>query len=590
MKKRFFGLALATLLCATTLNGFAFADMEGDAFAWAKEAVGEMTQLNIIKGYEDGTFKPDKSVSKQEALVLISRICGYSEESSKKYIELAKAEFGEMLEDYETPYKDEIAYLLHRGVINKKDISSYVADSVAPVALKRYEAAVLLTKLMGAEEEASEKEKFDMQFADINEIPGVAKGYVDYVCSNSIMNGMGDNMFVPMGDVTRAQIATLLYRVMHNIKFNYISGTVSAYESDTYNLIIVDEKGEKQNITVKDGVAIRLDGKETEMDLVPPGSEIRLTYSDKTLVFAECISSEYEDTVEGIFVKYEKVFDETVIRIKDTETKEAKAYTLAKNASIVRKGKSVTVSDIKNEDYIRIDIVNGKASYIYAEEKMDEYTGKVDRIELEPEFGLYVDIAGDVMLFRVVSAPEVKRNGKKATLADVMAGDSVTITTEYGIVTEIVASSKVTKTTGFLQEITISNTPSVVVKSNDVLTEYEVLRTVEITRDGEKATMYDLRIGDSVSVTIEGTTVTQIQLTSVVVNSSATGVVTYINSSYGYIKLDGVNELVFTNKAKVQDKSGKALSLRDIKEGATLTVFGTQTPGSFEATLLVIIE
>ena len=171
-----------------------------------------------------------------------------------------------------------------------------------------------------------------------------------------------------------------------------------------------------------------------------------------------------------------------------------------------------------------------------------------------------------------------------------MAGDSVTITLEYGVISEITASSTITKKSGFLQEITISNTPSIVVKANDVLTSYEVLRTVTITRDGSEATMYDLRIGDSVTVTVEGSTVTAIELTSAIENSTVTGVVSYINTSYGYIKLDGVNELIFTNKAKVQDKSGKALTLRDVKEGVTLTVFGTQTPGSFEATLLIIVS
>ncbi len=590
MKKRICGLTLTALICASAMNVCAFSDMEGDSFSWAKEAVEVMAELEIIKGYEDGTFKPDKSVSKQEALVLMSRICGYSEESSEKYIELAKTEYAETLENYETPYKDEIAYLLYRGIIEEKDTATYVADSVAPLALKRYEAAVLLTKLMGADEEASETEKFTTEFDDMEEIPGIAKGYVEYVCTNEIMNGMGDNKFVPMGDVTRAQMATLLYRVMSNRDFSYVSGTLSSYDADTYSLIMVDEDDEQHNLTVRKTVPVMLDGKATEMAVVSAGSEIRITYSGDSIVFVECISVDFEETIEGIYISSEKYNDTMTIKVKDAVSGITKTYTLASNPSIVREGKSVSVTNLKKEDYVKVDIVGGKAAYITAEDKTSEIVGIIDSIELEPEFALYIDVAGEITKYQVLTAPEVRRNNKSSSLAEIMAGDSVTVTMEYGIISEITATSKITKETGFLQEITISNTPSIVVKVNDELKEYAVLRTVAISKDDAETTMYDLRIGDSVAVTIEGTTVTAIDLTSAIQNSTTTGVVTYINSSYGYIKLEGVNELVFTSKAKVQDKSGKALSIRDIKEGVMLTVFGTQTPGSFEATLLIIVD
>lgn len=590
MKKSICGITLAAMVFAAGFNALAFSDMEGDSYSWASTAVEEMSKLNIIQGYEDGTFKPGRQVSKEESLILMARICGYSEESSAEYIKLAEKEYETALEDFTTPYKSGIAYLLYRGVLEEKDAATYASKAAANTPLKRYEAAVLLTKLMNANEEAKNAEKFDMKFDDIKDIPNAAKGYVDYVCKNEIMNGMGDNLFVPEGDVTRAQMATLLYRVMKNRDFSYVTGTVSSYTEDNYNLKILDSDEKTLDTTVRDNIPVRLDGKESEIKAVPSGSNIRITYSGKGIAFIECISPMFDDTVQGIYAGYERISDVTMIKITDPSTGKQLSYPLSANPTIVRDGENVTITALRAEDDVVIDIVNGKAAYIKAENKTSTVVGKIDHIELEPELIIYIDVAGKISEYKASSEPTVRRNNKAATLADVMAGDSVTITLEYGVISEITASSTITKKSGFLQEITISNTPSIVVKANDVLTSYEVLRTVTITRDGSEATMYDLRIGDSVTVTVEGSTVTAIELTSAIENSTVTGVVSYINTSYGYIKLDGVNELIFTNKAKVQDKSGKALTLRDVKEGVTLTVFGTQTPGSFEATLLIIVS
>ena len=75
-----------------------------------------------------------------------------------------------------------------------------------------------------------------------------------------------------------------------------------------------------------------------------------------------------------------------------------------------------------------------------------------------------------------------------------------------------------------------------------------------------------------------------------------TGVVTAINSSYGFIKLN-VTENGFTteetvfcqdNKAKILSGTGKEQSMKNIKEGQTLTVRGTVKNGAYTATVVII--
>jgi hypothetical protein len=40
---------------------------------WAAKAIDELSEKGIIKGYEDGTFRPDEPISRAEVAVMISR-------------------------------------------------------------------------------------------------------------------------------------------------------------------------------------------------------------------------------------------------------------------------------------------------------------------------------------------------------------------------------------------------------------------------------------------------------------------------------------------------------------------------------------
>ncbi|MCI8485452.1 MAG: hypothetical protein HFH41_14110, partial [Lachnospiraceae bacterium] len=71
-------------------------------------------------------------------------------------------------------------------------------------------------------------------------------------------------------------------------------------------------------------------------------------------------------------------------------------------------------------------------------------------------------------------------------------------------------------------------------------------------------------------------------------NSTVNGKVEYVNSSYGYIKLEGINELIFVTKARVTTKDGSTAAVRNIKAGDNITAFCAPTNGSYEATLIVI--
>lgn len=68
-------LGLESAASAASTN---FTDMSG--YGWASGYVGYAQSLGIIKGYGDGTFRPGKTVSYDEAITMVVRAIGYTEE------------------------------------------------------------------------------------------------------------------------------------------------------------------------------------------------------------------------------------------------------------------------------------------------------------------------------------------------------------------------------------------------------------------------------------------------------------------------------------------------------------------------------
>ena len=83
-KRRLLACALSLTLtltsAVTSVFAASFSDVDNDAtVSWAKDSIQQMADAGYIKGYEDGTFKPYRSISKMECLLLMSRMLGVEE-------------------------------------------------------------------------------------------------------------------------------------------------------------------------------------------------------------------------------------------------------------------------------------------------------------------------------------------------------------------------------------------------------------------------------------------------------------------------------------------------------------------------------
>ena len=170
MKNKFLSVIIAlSLICSCmAVPAFAetaFPDVLSPDHDWAAEQIAQMTDLGIVKGYTDGTFKPDRAISKIEALILFSRVAGYSNKAYAEIADFAYDKYQYLLEEADLDnydsFKKEISFLLYKGVISEDDIIEYLEDEQYLEEFPRKDAAKLLANLMDAEIENTNADELD---------------------------------------------------------------------------------------------------------------------------------------------------------------------------------------------------------------------------------------------------------------------------------------------------------------------------------------------------------------------------------------------------------------------------------------------
>ncbi|MBQ8003162.1 MAG: S-layer homology domain-containing protein [Clostridia bacterium] len=390
MKKRITALAISAAMIASSVGAFAatgFSDLN-EFHAWAEPQIEEMTTMGIIKGYTDGTFRPDRAITKTEALVLVARVAGYITEGYDTFKNVAAQRYADVVSVYSTPYPNEISFLLYKGVLTEDDLAGYLSPDRADSPLLRYEMAVLLTKLMRAEDSLNKSGQITLSYADAGEIPYTAAPYVEYVTNTALMQGVYDPekpeaiSFNPYGSVTRAQMAVLLHRALDkfeiSVSYYSVLGKNVANNTITYR----DENGKTILYSIKDGVNFSVDGYKTKsVSPVAAGASMAFFYVNGALADVEVANVEASrwngvesstvfnptEPIEGIITTI-VLGEECSVVIDDVE------YVLSAASTIYVNHVAGTVYDLRVGHSAKLEFAAGKVIMIYATSPSDAST------------------------------------------------------------------------------------------------------------------------------------------------------------------------------------------------------------------------
>lgn len=123
----------------------AFPDIQSH---WAKSYIEEMTDANMFKGYEDGTFKPENKLTTAEALALCARAVGLDENTSAEIADDYKEAVDDVLDGSQSWFYREFAICLAAGILTESNLKSLTQSGALIKPIVKEDLAVYLIRAM----------------------------------------------------------------------------------------------------------------------------------------------------------------------------------------------------------------------------------------------------------------------------------------------------------------------------------------------------------------------------------------------------------------------------------------------------------
>lgn len=604
--KKLLSGALCTAMLVSAISVSAakvtFSDVENDpTVSWAKPYISEMAELGYIKGYEDGTFKPNNTITKTEALLLLSRMLGVNDDAYADSVELAQDAYGSMLKKYSTNYSNEIAFLLYTGVLKTDDLDTYISTSNKNTPLKRYEAAVLLTKLLGAEEDVQKNTFVSSSYADTVEIPDSARAYVEYVKGEGIMQGMGTTVsgqpvFSPNTDVTRSQMAKMLCSLIDVLDRSAETGVIASVDNfnDTFTVTVnsVDVMYNTASNT-----RFKVDGKDVDLSALKAGMHVKITHLKGQVSLVENYNVIEDAVIYGLVSSTKETTGSMAITIVDAnDSSKKQTYSVSDKVKVRINDAVDTFGKIKSTNYVKMTISDGTVTEIEVVGKTTNVSGTLINLDASGEYTILTVKGSDgTETDYEVSADgvSVARNSLDAKLSSLMQGDSITLRLTYGKVTKITAASTNQETQGTISYITYTTTGTKIgIEISGKVTEYTVNKSVDVLIDSSAGSVYDLRPGSDIKIKLQSSEIVKIEAAGTITKSQLVGIVKSTNANYGLMVVEEGNSeySVFVNgNTKIIDSvTGASIKLKSVEKGRTVTVTGSTSSGVLEASVIVV--
>lgn len=187
---KFLALVLSFLLLLSfyPTKSLAFSDTRGH---WAKAYIDELSSDGLVKGYNDGSFKPDNNMTRVEFYTLINQLAGFEKTYTVSFTDVNSSSW----------YYNEVAKAVKAGYLkpttgklnpNRNITREEVMEIVAKVYMLRPDT------------------KQTDNFTDKARIDPARRGYVGALVKDGIVDGYPSGRIEPKKSITRAEVARII--------------------------------------------------------------------------------------------------------------------------------------------------------------------------------------------------------------------------------------------------------------------------------------------------------------------------------------------------------------------------------------------
>ncbi|WP_312647373.1 S-layer homology domain-containing protein [Aminipila sp.] len=216
LTKKLFACFLAVIIAVplisvpTTVYGATFSDIRGH---WAESYINKAVSAGFVKGYPDGTFCPDKSVTRAEFTSMVNKALGNTGSTSVTFSDVPSNEW----------YYNDVAKGISAAFVGGYDNNTFRPDN----AVSREEAAAMVSRFVptyGTSGSIS-------SFKDKGSISSWATDAVAKIYGKGYMGAYEDGRYHPQDSLTRGMTAKIICSILD--KENIVSSSTTVKDKGT---------------------------------------------------------------------------------------------------------------------------------------------------------------------------------------------------------------------------------------------------------------------------------------------------------------------------------------------------------------------
>ena len=529
---------------------------------WAYAAIIDMANRGLIVGDTNGNYNPDAFFSKFDAAKIFAKMAGYkytglTADEQANYNAIY-ARYQSFLAQYSTKFTKwdslsnrEISFLLDKGILTEADLNQFVIidangnELVRP--LSKEECVVFLTRLLGGEATAAAMPTPINKFADDASISASTRSDVYYLRSLGIVSGDADNNFNPKSSITKAMLASVLYRAYSlgidftaqasapsptttqatpaptptptqaagtTVNISSVSGTiVQVYTNVSQNyLSIMPATGAAGIYKAAPDAAVYINGVAKTFGDLQVGMSVAAVLNNGYLTEIRCVTQATPVPTQA----------SPVPTASPGSTPSATTTQAGSSSSALAtiEGVVSNADAINNQISVTVQILNPRGQVI-----SNDYT-----------YSLAPDCA-------------ITRGGSATTFDDISVGDIVSAQVAGTVAFSIDLEQKdITITAGTLMDKALNslNQPVLTIENadGDDYT-FKVTADTKLTRNGDATVTWDqLRIGDTVDAVCEYDQILSLTATGVVTTTQGTVEEIYLSRAQSYFVINDYNNKI----------------------------------------------
>lgn len=211
MKRKIVYLVCISLIVCLSVLVPIFAQPSDIIEHWAEKEISEWIDKGYVSGYEDGTFRPDRNITRAEFITMVNRLFGYEETVEIEYSDVSENDW----------FVSEVRKAAAAGYIH-----GYRNGKFRPYSkISRQEAAAMVAKIANLDTSGNLDEVNKLK--DKWKIMRKYKGSVNAVLLKQYMKPYDNNLFKPLKFMTRAEVIVMLNNIYLDINRRPIK-TISA--------------------------------------------------------------------------------------------------------------------------------------------------------------------------------------------------------------------------------------------------------------------------------------------------------------------------------------------------------------------------